>query len=32
MDAFMKEQGARLWIQHSLPEFRQRKRSPAYYE
>jgi N-acyl homoserine lactone hydrolase len=32
LDAFMKEKGATLWIQHDLLQFNQLKKSPEYYE
>jgi N-acyl homoserine lactone hydrolase len=32
MEKFMKETHAKLWIQHSLRQFRQLKPSPAYYD
>jgi glyoxylase-like metal-dependent hydrolase (beta-lactamase superfamily II) len=32
VDAFLKQSGARLWIEHDLPTFETLKKSPAYYE
>lgn len=32
LDAFMKEKGATLWIQHDLLQFNQLKKSPEYYD
>jgi N-acyl homoserine lactone hydrolase len=32
VDAFLKESGARLWIEHDLPTFTTLKKSPAFYE
>jgi N-acyl homoserine lactone hydrolase len=32
IDAFLKESGARLWIEHDLPTFTTLKKSPAFYE
>jgi glyoxylase-like metal-dependent hydrolase (beta-lactamase superfamily II) len=32
MEKFMKETGAKLWIQHDMAEFRAHKKSPAYYD
>jgi glyoxylase-like metal-dependent hydrolase (beta-lactamase superfamily II) len=31
-EAFLKESGARLWIEHDLPTFATLKKSPAFYE
>jgi|HubBroStandDraft_6_1064221.scaffolds.fasta_scaffold384745_2 N-acyl homoserine lactone hydrolase len=32
VDAFLKQSGARLWIEHDLPTFETLKKSPAFYE
>ncbi len=32
IDAFLKQSGARLWIEHDLPTFTTLKKSPAFYE
>jgi glyoxylase-like metal-dependent hydrolase (beta-lactamase superfamily II) len=32
VDAFLKQSGARLWIEHDLPTFATLKKSPAFYE
>jgi N-acyl homoserine lactone hydrolase len=32
VDAFLKQSGARLWIEHDLPTFTTLKKSPAFYE
>ena len=32
LEKFMKETGAKLWIQHDMAEFRAHKKSPAYYD
>ena len=32
LQEFMKQTGAKLWIQHDLTAFRQLKKAPAYYE
>jgi N-acyl homoserine lactone hydrolase len=32
LDAFMKEKGATLWIQHDILQFNQLKKSPEYYD
>ena len=32
IEVFLKQTGAQLWVQHSLPNFRKLKKSPAYYD
>jgi hypothetical protein len=32
MEAFIKETGAQLWIEHDLAHFNQLKKAPGFYE